>query len=341
MTAGNQAETLLPDAAAPGTRRLAWLNYKIAVGASMVLAIVLLGLVGPLFWNTRLASPATSPPNLPPVWAGGTGAHPFGTESLGRDILALLIVGSSASLRVGAIAAAAGLAVAILLGFSAGYFGGWIDDIVRVLADSWVTIPALAVMVVLAAALTSVTAGTEAFLLALFSWPEATRQLRSQMLSMRGRGYVKMARLSGLPSISIMFTEILPNLIPYVVASFVNAMAGAILAATSLEALGLGPSQTPTLGTTIYYAIQGSALLRGIWWWWGLPVALLVIIFSGLFIMAIGLDEVANPRLKRYRYRTRQRPRLPAEPVTSPSTLASVVRTRTVRVRKPRVRTDQ
>ena len=314
MTTGNPLGTLLPGVPPTSTRRLAWLNWKLAVGGSMVLAVVGLGLVGPLFWSTRLARPASSPPDLPPLWAhGGTAAHPLGTESLGRDILALLIVGGPASLRVGAIAAGVGLGVAMLLGFVAGYFGGWIDDVVRVLADAWVTIPALAVMVVLAATLSSITVGTEAFLLALFSWPMATRMLRSQMLSMRGRGYVKMARLSGLSNFSIMFREILPNMIPYVVASFVSAMAVAIMAATSLEALGLGPSQTPTLGLTIYYAIQGSALLRGMWWWWGLPLVLLVIIFSGLFIMSIGLDEVSNPRLKRYAQRARRRaPRRPA-----------------------------
>lgn len=325
MTAGNPLETLLPGAPAATPRRLDWLNWKLTVGAAMVLSIVAIGFLGPVLWHTRLARPASSPPNLPPVWEhGGTTAHLLGTESLGRDVLALLIVGAPASLRVGAIAAAAGLLVAMLLGFVAGYLGGWIDDVVRVLADAWVTIPALAVMVVLAAALSSITTGTEAFLLALFSWPMATRMLRSQMLTMRGRGYVKMARLSGLSSFRIMFAEIGPNMIPYVVASFVSAMAVAILAATSLEALGLGPSQTPTLGLTIYYAIQGSALLRGMWWWWGLPVVLLVIIFSGLFILSIGLDEVANPRLKRYsqragrRARRRGRPAPPAVPAGQP-----------------------
>jgi peptide/nickel transport system permease protein len=325
---GNDVATLLPGAPEGGSRRTVWLNFKLIAGASMVLVIVLFGLIGPLFWNTHLANPGSSPPNLPPIWEhGGTGAHPFGTESLGRDILALVIVGSQATLRVGAIAAVAGMLVAVVLGFGGGYLGGWIDDIVRVLADSWVTIPALAVLVVLAAALQGVTADTEALLLALFSWPEATRMIRSQMLSMRGRSYVKMAKLSGVSSFSIMFTEILPNMIPFVVASFVRAMAGAIMAATGLEALGLGPTQTPTLGTTIYYAIQGSALLRGIWWWWGAPVAVLVIIFSGLFILSIGLDEVSNPRIKRYRYRSRSRFRLrrPDLPVLvpEPSTIAA------------------
>lgn len=319
MTTGQPLETVLPGAPSAARRRLAWrwLNYKLVVGGSMVALIALMGPIGSVFWNTRLALPAHSLSNLPTAWqTGGSGAHPLGTDTLGRDILALVIVGAPASLQVGAIAAGAGLAVAIVLGFTAGYFGGWFDDIVRVLADAWVTIPALAVMVVLAAALTRVTTGTEAFLLALFSWPTATRMLRSQVLSMRDRGYVKMARLSGVSNIRIMFGEILPNVIPYLVASFVSAMAVAILAATSLEALGLGPSQTPTLGLTIYYAIQGSALLRGLWWWWGPPVALLVVIFAGLLIMSIGLDELANPRLKRYR-RRRRRPAT-ARPVTGP-----------------------
>ena len=68
-----------------------------------------------------------------------------------------------------------------------------------------------------------------------------------------------------------------------------------------MEALGLGPSRVPTLCLTIFYAIRGSAVLRGMWWWWGIPVAVLVIIFTGLFLTSIGVDEIANPRLKRYK----------------------------------------
>jgi peptide/nickel transport system permease protein len=268
----------------------------------MVLFIVLVGLLGPLFWNTDLARASSSPLNLPPAWVdGGTWAHPLGTESLGRDMLALIIEGAPASLRIGVIAAGAGLIVAVILGFLAGYLGGWIDDVVRVLADAAVTIPALAVMIVLAAALKSITVFTMALLLALFAWPAPTRLIRSQVLTMRERGYVKMARLSGLSPFDIMFKEMMPNMIPYLVASFAGGVSGAILASTSLEALGLGPSRVPTLGLTIFYAIRGSAVLRGMWWWWGPPVLVLVIIFSGLFLLSIGLDEVANPRLKRFK----------------------------------------
>ena len=281
---------------------LRWLNRKLLVGAAMVLFVVLLGLIGPFLWDTTLARAASSPLNLSPAWLeGGSWAHPLGTESLGRDMLALIIESAPAALRVGLIAAGLGMLVAIILGFSAGFLGGWVDDVIRSLADATVTIPALAVLIVLAAFLRNVSVESMALLLALFAWAGPTRLIRSQVLTLRERGYVRMARLSGLSTFDIMFKEMLPNMLPYVAASLVGNVSAAILAATSLEALGLGPTRIPTLGTTIFYAIKGSAVLRGMWWWWGLPILVLVIIFSGLFLIAIGLDEIANPRLKRFR----------------------------------------
>jgi peptide/nickel transport system permease protein len=285
-----------------GRWNLRWLNRKLLVGAAMVLFVVLLGLIGPFLWDTTLARAASSPLNLPPAWSeGGSWAHPLGTESLGRDMLGLLIESAPAALRVGLIAAGLGMLVAIILGFSAGFLGGWVDDVIRSLADATVTIPALAVLIVLAAFLRNVSVESMALLLALFAWAGPTRLIRSQVLTLRERGYVRMARLSGLSTFDIMFKEMLPNMLPYIAASLVGNVSAAILAATSLEALGLGPTRIPTLGTTIFYAIKGSAVLRGMWWWWGLPILVLVIIFSGLFLIAIGLDEIANPRLKRFR----------------------------------------
>jgi peptide/nickel transport system permease protein len=224
--------------------------------------------------------------------------HPFGTESSGRDMLALLLVATPRSLRVGFISALIGMLVGIILGFTAGYMGGKIDTVIRVVADAFVTIPSLAVLIVIAALVNQITLETMAILLALFAWPRPTRYVRAQVLSMRERGYVQMAQLSGSSSISIMFKEIMPNLLPYLAAAFIGTVSALILAATSLEALGLGPTRIPTLGMTIFFAINGAAILRGMWWWWGLPILMLIIIFIALFLMNIGLDEIANPRLR-------------------------------------------
>jgi peptide/nickel transport system permease protein len=224
--------------------------------------------------------------------------HPLGTESNGRDMLAVLIVGAPRSLRIGLIAAGIGMLVGIALGFTAGFMGGWVDNIIRTLSDAFITIPSLAVLIVIAAYVRTISVENMALLLALFAWPGPTRLIRSQVLTLRERGYVQMARLSGASRFDIMFKEMMPNLLPYLAASFTGNVSGAILAATGLEALGLGPTRIPTLGMTIFYAIRAAAILRGMWWWWGFPILLLVIIFIGLFLMTIGLDEVANPRLR-------------------------------------------
>jgi peptide/nickel transport system permease protein len=137
-----------------------------------------------------------------------------------------------------------------------------------------------------------------ALIMALFAWPLPTRLIRSQVLSMRERGYIQMAQLSGASTMAIMFKEIMPNLLPYLAASFTGAVAAVILAATGIETLGLGPTRIPTLGMTINNALSFSAIFRGMWWWWGPPIVMLVIIFVSLFLMTIGLDEVANPRLR-------------------------------------------
>jgi peptide/nickel transport system permease protein len=280
-----------------------WLNPKLLIGASLVILVILMGLIGPLFWDVTLARVGTSPLNLPPVWVQSPDhppsdpAHPLGTDNSGRDMLALIITGMPSSLRVGFIAAGTGMIVGIILGFTSGFLGGWVDNVIRTITDAFLTIPQLLVLVTLAAYIRP-TVTVMAFLLAAFAWRGPTRLIRAQALSMRERGYVRMARLSGASTISIMFREMMPNLLPYLAASLSGNISGAILAATGLELLGLGPTRVPTLGMTIYYSIRASAVLRGMWWWWGFPILALVVIFTSFFLMAIGLDEIANPRLR-------------------------------------------
>jgi len=136
---------------------------------------------------------------------------------------------------------------------------------------------------------------------AALAWMYPTRTIRSQVLTMRERGYVHVARLSGMSGPEIIVKEMMPNLLPYLAATFVAAVAAAILASIGLEALGLGPQNEPTLGMTIFWGLYYTAVLRGLWWWWMAPIAVIVLIFIGLFLMAAGLDRVANPRLRRAR----------------------------------------
>jgi peptide/nickel transport system permease protein len=270
-------------------------NPRIVAGLVIILCLVLFWVVGSLVVGTANAVPLSGPPDIPP-----SSDFPLGTDSAGRQLLPVMIAGTPLVLEVGLLAGGIGLLIGIILGFSAGYFGGAVDAVIRGIADVILPIPALAVLVVLASTLKIVlSVELMALIVASLAWMWPTRTIRAQVLSIRSRAYVEIARLSGHGSLAIIFKELLPNLLPFIAASFVSAVGAGILAALGLEALGLGPQDAPTLGMTIFWAIYYGAVLRGMWWWWGPPIAIIVLLFIGLFMVAAGLDEIANPRTRR------------------------------------------
>jgi len=284
-----------------------WFNAKLVIGLVMVLLMALSSFLGGFFWDLSLARVGSADPNLPPFAMkgdvtsdrpDGTWAHPLGTENNGRDMLAVLLWGASRSLRIGIIAATIGIILGIIMGCVSGFLGGVVDRILLTISDAWITIPALVVLIVIASYVRQMDADTMAALIALFAWPGPTRVIRAQVLTLRERGYIRMARLSGASTFDLIFREMMPNMLPYLAASYAGSVSGSILASTGLEALGLGPTRIPTLGMTILQAQQATAVFTGQWWWWGFPLIVLAIIFGGLFSIAQGLDEVANPRLR-------------------------------------------
>ncbi|KIT17046.1 ABC transporter permease [Jannaschia aquimarina] len=282
-----------------------WLNPKLLWGLGLLLGIVALGILGRIFWDTEMVFTGSGLPRQAPVGIEnlrgqvGSWAHPLGTDVTGKDILALLIVGAPNSLYVGVLASLIGMSIGIFLGFSAGFIGGRTDDVIRVGSDVMITIPPLLILVVFQAAYGDISLTIMAILIACFVWQSPTRLIRAQVLSMRESGYVQMARLSGASTWHIMFREMLPNLVPYLFGSFIANVTTSIVTAVGLEVLGLGPQRIPTLGRVIYDAINSGALIQNLWWWWGIPTLLLAVMFIGLLLVNLGLDEVSNPRLRR------------------------------------------
>ncbi|MGR3541911.1 MAG: ABC transporter permease [Hasllibacter sp.] len=282
-----------------------WSNPKLLWGAGIVLAIVAAGILGRLLWDTDLVFTGGSQPSQAPAGfenqrgQAGDMANPLGTDASGRDVLALLIVGAPNTLLIGLLASFIGMGTGIVLGFTAGFVGGRTDDVIRVLSDVMITIPPLMVLIVFQSAIGDVGIVMMALLIAGFVWQSPTRLIRAQVLSMRESGYVQMARLSGASTPHIMFREMLPNLMPYLFGSFIANVTTSIVTAVGLETLGLGPQRVPTLGRVIYDAIESAALIRDMWWWWGLPTILLAVMFVALLLINLGLDEVANPKLRK------------------------------------------
>ncbi|MEM9523402.1 MAG: ABC transporter permease [Pseudomonadota bacterium] len=282
-----------------------WLNPKLLWGVGLLLGIVALGLIGRMAWDLDLVFTGSGTLKLPPVGfenlrrQPGVWDHPLGTDGAGRDMLALIVVGAPNSLFVGLLASLIGMSAGIFLGFTAGFMGGRTDDVIRVISDVMITIPPLLILVVFQSAYGDVSLTMMAILIAGFVWQSPTRLIRAQVLSMKQSGYVHMARLSGASTFHVMFREIMPNLIPYLFGSFIANVTTSIVTAVGLEVLGLGPQRIPTLGRTIYEAINAGALIQNLWWWWGIPTLLLAVMFIGLLLINLGLDEISNPRLRR------------------------------------------
>lgn len=259
-----------------------------------LLAVILVPVAfGPLLIPVDRTDVLAAEPNLAPSLA-----HPLGTQSEGRDVLALLVYGLPVTLRIGLLAGAIAVAIGTVLGLVSGYLGGLADGAIRGAVDVGLTIPPLAILILIASSFRAVGVETIAVVVSLTLWMYTTRVVRAQVLSLRERGFVALARLSGAGAMYIMFHEILPNLLPFLAATFVSSVSSAILVAIGLEVLGLGLQDTQTLGTTIYYAIYYTAIWRGLWWWWLPPIVLLVLIFLSLFLISVALDARANPRLR-------------------------------------------
>ena len=270
-------------------------NISLVVGIILLTGLVLFVGIGHLVVDTNKSRALSAPTLQPPSFK-----YPFGTDRQGRDLLAVMVAGTPLTLRIGFIAGFLGVGIGAILGFVSAYYGGKVDVIIRSIADIGLTVPGLLVLIIIAVSIKEgLTVDQMAIIVASLAWLNPTRTIRAQVLSLRERGYVEVARLSGMSGPEIIFKELMPNLLPYLAATLVNAVSNAILASIGLEVLGLGPIESPTLGMTLYWVNYNAALINGWWWWWTAPIVIILVVFLGLFFLTVGLDEIANPRLRR------------------------------------------
>ena len=282
-------------------------NPTLPLGLSLIIALLLYVAIGNLVYDTESYRPLSAVGSGDSAAGGGSILtrqspsldFPFGTDLHGRDLFAVSLRGVPLTLGVGLIAGLASIVFGTIVAFLAAYYRGWPDNLIRLLVDVGLTIPALLILILIAINFGTLSIVTMGLSIALVSWVFPARTIRSQVLVIREQTYVEIARLSGTSDMAIIFKEMLPNLVPYITASFVASVAGAILASIGLEALGLGNFDSPSIGMTIYWSIQLGAVILGMWWWWLPPVVAIVIIFVSLFLISSGLDEWSNPRLRK------------------------------------------
>lgn len=290
---------IAPRVAGPGrlaaSVRYGQRNLSLVVGIVLLLALVLFVALGHVFVDTSKARPLSAPALQSPSLE-----YPFGTDRQGRDLLATMVAGTPLTLRIGFIAGILGVGIGSILAFVAAYYRGALDAVIRGIADIGLTVPGLLVLIIIAVSIKeTLTVNQMAVIVASLAWLNPTRTIRAQVLTLRERSYVEVARLSGMSGPEIIVKELMPNLLPYLGATLVNAVSNAILASIGLEVLGLGPIESPTLGMTLYWVNYNAALINGWWWWWTAPIVIILVVFLGLFFLTVGLDEIANPRLRR------------------------------------------
>ncbi|MEM1581714.1 MAG: ABC transporter permease [Candidatus Bathyarchaeia archaeon] len=268
------------------------------VGFSIIVLFVILSLMEPVINNYILKGQGVLKSGIFDKYLPPSFEHPLGTDHYGRDVLALLLASLKNSLLIGAISGGIATLIGIIISMTAGYIGGKVDDILSGVTNTMLVIPSLPILIAVAA-YTRLNLILMCIVLAIFSWPASARTIRAQILSLKERPYIELAKVTGFNSFEIMFKEILPNIAPFIGMGLTNAIIGAIFAETGIRLLGLGPGEIPSLGLMINWALAFGALSLGHYHILLSPAITLILLFTSLSLINIGLEEIFNPRLKK------------------------------------------
>lgn len=267
-------------------------NWKTIVGFSIVVLFIIIGIFGPLIFPYSEASDVANK-YLDPSWQ-----HPFGTDWLGRDVFRQVITGTGSVLQIAFYSAFISVIFGTILGIAAGYFGGVVDKVIMSITNIFLSIPSFPIYLLLAAVVVIKSPIAFAFVISIFSWAGLCRALRVQIMSLKQRDFIQICTVMHMSRFHIIFKELMPNVFSYIVINFITAMRNAILASVGIMLVGLA-AYDPTNWGAIINAAKNKGLsnpdnVRIMMY----PLISIVILEVGTLILANGLDEVLNPRLK-------------------------------------------
>lgn len=267
-------------------------NFRLKLGLAILIFFMILGFVFPIFHTGNVTEWNVFPKNLKPSME-----HFLGTNGLGQDTFWLLCRSIQNSFLIGLFVAALATLIGVLMGLMAGLKGGAMDRIVMMLADTFIVIPSLPILILLG----SLTKGSASLfliggVLVVFNWPWPARQVRSMALTLRESDFISTARFSGESTLRILTKEIFPFVKDWSIGNFINTILVAIAAESGLAVIGMSSNSNATLGTMIYWANQHQAMLAGRWLWIGAPVVSICLIFIGLFLFMTGQQQYSALR---------------------------------------------
>jgi peptide/nickel transport system permease protein len=268
---------------------------KAKVGAVLLGLFVLAGIIGPLVvgYDPSYQNPSPSLSLNPP-----DGAHLLGTTQSGQDVLSQLLIGIRLTLELAAAVGLVATALSVIVGVSSAYLGGAWDELLSLISNVFLVIPALPLLIVLLGYLHAKGQTAPILVLSVLGWPWGARVIRAQTLAIRNRDFVAAARETGERTWRIIAVEIVPNEVSLIAASFVNTVLYAIGASVALTFIGVTDLNSWNLGTMLYWAESQQALQLGAWWWFVPPGLAVALIGTALVLVNTGIDELGNPRLR-------------------------------------------
>ena len=266
-------------------------NAEFAIGAALTGIVFIIACLS-FFSPYPPLDIYVAPIDVPPGWD-----HIFGTTSRGQDVFWLLSVAIRNTLLFGIAVALMSRVISLTVGLVSGYKGGWIDRVLMSINDTFIVIPLLPILVLFYFVLRdSLTWGWLAVIMALLGWAYDARLIRSVAISLRAREFTKTSVFSGMSTREILQREHLPYVLPILFSTTLNNMNWSIGLQVTLAVLGFTDINTPSIGGMIYWANQHTAMVAGIWWWIAFPVALVMMVFIGLYLLAVSMNEFIDPR---------------------------------------------
>ena len=264
----------------------------------MLAVFLIVAIVGPIVapYSPSASSSTTNGVPQPP-----SAAHWLGTTQTQQDVFSQLLAGGRSTILVAFLAGIAATVLSVVVGVSAGYLHGrWADDLLSMLANFFLVMPALPLLIVMFGFLRP--PGTNDVLIGLIiavtGWAWGARVLRAQTLSLRSRDYVDSARIIGERGWRVITHEILPNLLPIVASSFLFTVLYGVGTYTALAFLGLVNPEHWSWGTMLFQAQVANAEISGYWWWYIPPGLAVAFLGTALALLNFGIDEFINPRLR-------------------------------------------
>ena len=265
------------------------------VGAILLGFFVLAAIIGPLVtpYDPSFQNPSPSLSLQAP-----SAAHLLGTTQSGQDVLSQLLVGIRLTLELAVIVGVVATVLAVIIGVTAAFLGGFWDELLSLLTNVVLVIPALPLLIVLLGYLPQRGQTPTILVLSLLGWPWGARLIRAQTMAIRGRDFIAASRETGEKTWRILAFEIIPNETGLIAASFVNTVLYAIGASVALSFIGVTDLTSWSLGTMLYWSESQQALQLGAWWWFAPPGIAIALMGTALVLLNTGIDELGNPRLR-------------------------------------------